>query len=154
MNQSGLFIENDSLEAAWYPSQKLEDMVAQLRRDVVVYQKELRFAGGQVPANSPQLRGRSGFTSTPVPRYAGKYLGQYRQVFAAIACSNGWSPTTAALQLFAHLDGEALNVALLMPVEERERWTVLVRGLSDYFNSPGRLAAIREGGLTSRNGSG
>ena len=29
--------------------------------------------------------------------------------------SNGWSEGTAALQLFVHLDGEALNVALLMP---------------------------------------
>ena len=28
--------------------------------------------------------------------------------------SNGWSEGMAALQLFAHLDGEALNVALLM----------------------------------------
>ena len=64
-------------------------------------------------------------------------------MFAAIACSNGWSPTTTALQLFAHLDGEALNVAFLMPVQERERWTAFVRGLSDYFNSPGRLAAVR-----------
>ena len=34
-------------------------------------------------------------------------------------------------------------MALLMPVEERERWTVLVRGLSDYFHSPGRLEAVR-----------
>ena len=34
-------------------------------------------------------------------------------------------------------------MALLMPVEERERWTVLVRGLSDYFHSPSRLAAVR-----------
>ena len=144
VNQSGLFIENDSLETAWSPSQKLEDTVARLRRDVAVYLMELRFAGGQVPVNPPQLRGRSEFTSTPVPRYAGKSnWGQYQQVFAAIACSNGWLPTTAALQLFAHLDGEALNVALLMPVEERERWTVFVRGLSDYFHSPGRLAAVR-----------
>ena len=63
--------------------------------------------------------------------------------FAAIAYSNGWSPTTAALQLFAHLDGEAFNVALRMPVEERERWTTFLRGLSDYFNSPGRLAPVR-----------
>ena len=54
-------------------------------------------------------------------------------MIAAIVCSNGWSPTTAALQLFEHLDGEALNVALLMPVEEREQWTVLVMGLSNYF---------------------
>ena len=142
VNQSGLFIENDSLEAAWSPSQKLEDTVARLQRDVAVYRKELRFVGGQGPANPPQSRGRSEFTSTPVPRYAGKSSwGQYWQVFAAIACSNGWSPTTAALQLFAHLDGEALNVALLMPVEERERWRAFVRGLSDYFNSPSRLAA-------------
>ena len=36
--------------------------------------------------------------------------------------SNGWSEGTAALQLFAHLDGEALNVALLMPKGEREKW--------------------------------
>ena len=94
--------------------------------------------------NPPQSRGWSEITSTPVPRYAGKSSwGQYRQVFVAIACSNGWSPTTAALQLFAHLDGEVLNVALLMPVEERERWTAFVRGLSDYFNSPGGLTAVR-----------
>ena len=34
-------------------------------------------------------------------------------------------------------------MALLMPVEEREQWTVLARGFSSYFNSPGRLAAVR-----------
>ena len=34
-------------------------------------------------------------------------------------------------------------MALLMPVEEMERWTAFVRGLSDYFNSPGRLAVVR-----------
>ena len=47
---------------------------------------------------------------------------------------------TAALQLFAHLDGEALNVALLMPVEEREKWEDLSHGLSECYDSPGRLA--------------
>ena len=47
------------------------------------------------------------------------------------------------LQLFAHLDGEALNVALLMPVEEREKWENLSNGLSEYYNSPGRLAVFR-----------
>ena len=56
VNQSGLFIENDSLEAAWFPSQKLEDTVARLQRDVAVYRKELRFAGRQGPANPPQSR--------------------------------------------------------------------------------------------------
>ena len=48
MNQSWLFIENGSLKAA---GQKLEDTVARLQRDVAVYRKELRLAGGQVPAN-------------------------------------------------------------------------------------------------------
>ena len=57
--------------------------------------------------------------------------------------SNGWSEVTAALQLFAHLDGEALNVALLMPVEEREKWEDLSNRLTEYYNSPRRLAVFR-----------
>ena len=51
--------------------------------------------------------------------------------------------TTAALQLFAHLDGEALHVALLMPDKIRERWKDLVTGLSEYYTTPGRLAVFR-----------
>ena len=50
---------------------------------------------------------------------------------------------TAALQLFAHLKGEALNVALLLTKEKRESWTGLVSGLSAYYQSPGRLAGLR-----------
>ena len=38
---------------------------------------------------------------------------------------------------------ESLNVALLMPVKERERWKDLTNGLSEYYNSPGRLAVVR-----------
>ena len=38
---------------------------------------------------------------------------QYRQVFDAIVRSNGWDNDTAALQLFSHLEGDALNVAHL-----------------------------------------
>ena len=34
--------------------------------------------------------------------------------------SNGWTDETALVQLFAHLDGEALNVALLLPEGESE----------------------------------
>ena len=30
-------------------------------------------------------------------------------------CSNGWDGVTAALQLVAHLEGDALNIALLVP---------------------------------------
>ena len=49
----------------------------------------------------------------------------------------------AALQFSAHLEGEALNVALLMPKGEREKWEGLSNGLSEYYNSPGRLAVVR-----------
>ena len=57
--------------------------------------------------------------------------------------SNGWSPDTAALQLFAHLDGEALQVALLMLDRIRERWKDLENELSSYYSTPGRLAVFR-----------
>ena len=41
----------------------------------------------------------------------------------AIALSNGWDDVTAALQLLSHLQDDALNVALLipMPAEPLER---------------------------------
>ena len=55
----------------------------------------------------------------------------------------GWSLDTAALQFFAHLDGEALQVALLMPDRIRERWKDLVNELSMYYSTPGRLAVFR-----------
>ena len=57
---------------------------------------------------------------------------------SAIIKSNGWSPDTAALQLLAHLDGEALKVALLIPDKIRERWKDLVDKLLAYYNTPGR----------------
>ena len=34
-------------------------------------------------------------------------------------------------------------MALLMPVEEKEQWEDLSNGLSEYYNSPGRLAVFR-----------
>ena len=46
----------------------------------------------------------AGYTSTPVPMFAGETSwDQYRQVFEAIVCSNGWDGVTAALQLVSHL---------------------------------------------------
>ena len=41
---------------------------------------------------------------------------QYRQVFDAIAQSNGWDDATTALQLLSHLEGDVFNVALLVLV--------------------------------------
>ena len=84
------------------------------------------------------------FTNTAVPRLnGGGCRQQHLQIFQAIVKSNGWTDGTAALQLFAHLEGEALNLALLMPEGERENWEYLPQGLSDYYNCPGRLAVFQ-----------
>ena len=44
---------------------------------------------------------------------------------------------------FVHLEGEAFNVALLMPEGEHATLEGLSQGLSSYYNSPGRLAVFR-----------
>ena len=88
--------------------------------------------------------GKNRFTNTAVPRFdGGGCWQQHLQIVQAIVKSNGWTDGTAALELLEHLDGEALNVALLMPEEERAKWEGLSQGLSDYYNSPGRLAVFR-----------
>ena len=63
-----------------------------------------------------------------------QYRDQYREVFEAIVCSNGWDEVTASLQLVAHLDGEAMNVALLVPESER---------VLPHYASPGRLVRYK-----------
>ena len=79
-----------------------------------------------------------------MPRYDGvSDWDQYREVFEAIVISNGWNDLTAALQLLAHLDGEALNVALLVPEDQRRRPGVLIETLTAHYTSPGRLAQRR-----------
>ena len=56
------------------------------------------------------------FTDTEVPVFSGMEEGWYRhiRIVRAIIKSNGWSDETAALQLFVHPKGEALDVALLL----------------------------------------
>ena len=84
------------------------------------------------------------FTNTALPVFSGAECWfQHFHIVQAIVKSNGWPEETAALQLFAHLKGEALNVALLLTREKRESWTGLVSGLSAYYQSPGRLAVLR-----------
>ena len=115
-----------------------------LQRDITDYRKELRFGGRQGPANPPRPTKRSGFTFMPVPRYSGRSSGeQYRQVFAAIACSNGWDDVTAALQLLSHLYGDALNVALLIPESQRVVPGVLMNFLSEQYKRQFRWAFRR-----------
>ena len=82
-----------------------------------------------------------------VPRFDGTTnWEQYNQVFEAIVRSNGWDNDTAALQLFLHLEGDALNVAHFVPLARRLSRSGLVDALTaDYadYGSPGRLADYR-----------
>ena len=50
---------------------------------------------------------------------------------------------TAALQLLSHLDGDALNVALLVPESRRAMPEFLINSLSDHYDSPGRRAEYK-----------
>ena len=55
-----------------------------------------------------------------MPRFGGSTSWQqYRQVFDTIVLSNGWDDATAVLQLLSHLEGDELNVALLVPMSHR-----------------------------------
>ena len=114
--KSGRPQEVHSQEELHSPSRQLEEAVVRLQQDIADYRTELRLNRTQTPAISTRPTKRSEFTSTPVPRFSGKSnLEQYRQVFEAIVCSNGWDDVTAALQLLSHLDGDAISVALLVP---------------------------------------
>ena len=50
-------------------------------------------------------------------------------------CLNGWDDVTAALQLLSHLDGDALNVALLVTESQRAVPEFLINSLLDHYNS-------------------
>ena len=101
---------------------------------------------GKSDSAVPQKLGQPGqngsgpriFTNTAVPRFDGtRCWEQHLLVFQAIAKSNGWSSDTAVLQLFAHLDGEALQVALLVLNRNKECWRDIAGELSAYYNTPG-----------------
>ena len=70
-------------------------------------------------------------------------MPRYQHVFEAIVLSNGWDDVTAALQLLSHLEGDALNVALLVPMSRRTSKTNLMNALSAHYGSPGRLEDYR-----------
>ena len=105
---------------------------------LLVDNEELELNRTQTPAVSAGPPKRTGFTSTSVPRFSGKSNWEhYRQVFEAIVRSNGWDGVTAALQLLSHLDGDALNVALLVPESQQVLSEFLLKSLSDHQSSPG-----------------
>ena len=114
--------------------------VLKLQRDLEEAKAESRYFRARQVDSPVIATNRPRFTSTPVPRFDGvSDWDQYREVFEAIVCSNGWDEMTAALQLLAHLDCEALNVALLVPEGQRRRPGVLSETLSAHYTSPGRL---------------
>ena len=120
---------------------ELEKAVIQLQKDADDCRTELELARRQTPAVALRPPRRSGFTSTPVPSYSGKSnWEQYCEVFEAIVSSNGWDDVTAALQLLFHLDGDALNVALLVPEPRRVVPGFFIKSLSDHYDASGRLA--------------
>ena len=141
-------VSSDRRNVPWSPENILIDIVAQLQQDL------WRISGlnlgnygcrgihllcrpiGRLRLRQPKyhsLEERPGTTSWE----------QYRQVFDAMVLSNGWDDATAALQLLSHLEGDALNVALLVPVSRRTSITDLVDALSAHYGSPGRLADNR-----------
>ena len=106
----------------------LMDTVAQLQSEVYV----LKFSSSTLAL----------FTSTEV--FSGSTSwDQYRPVFDAIVKSNGWDDATVALQLLCHLEGDALNVALLVPEPTQATWIGLVRAPTNHYGSPGRLVDYR-----------
>ena len=56
--------------------------------------------------------------------------------------SNGWDDETAALQLYSHLEGDALNVALLLPEAQRATRSGLSGALSDHYTSGARGVVV------------
>ena len=58
-------------------------------------------------------------------------------------CSNGWDDVTVTLQLLSHLDGDALNIALLVPESRRVKPGFLIKSLSEHYNAAGRLAEYK-----------
>ena len=137
-------VGSDRRNDAWPLGYVLVDTVARMQQDLADIRAENRLL--RTPGFPPVVRTprQAAFTTSKVPRYGGTTSWeQYRQVFDAIVLSNGWDDATAALQLLSHLEGDALNVALLVLMSRRTSKTGLVDALSAHYGSPGRLADYR-----------
>ena len=134
------------------PANVLVDTVARMHQELANLRAEnwmLRTPGVPPVVRTPR---QAAFTMTKVPRFGGTTSWeQYRQVCDAIVRSNGWDNDTAALQLFSHLEGDALNVALLVPMSRRLSRTGLVDALSAHYGSRGDWQ-ITEDSLRGRLG--
>ena len=128
----------------WSPVAALENTVSRMQRDLEELKTENRFLRTPRPQVSVPLVRQAALTTTKVPWFNGSTSWeQYQQVFDAIALSNGWGDTTAALQLLSHLQDDALSMALLIPMPHRASRKELTDALSSHYGSPGRLANYR-----------
>ena len=142
--RSSLPGRSDSSDPIRTPENVLMDTVACLQLEVEAMKCGTPGHQTLVRPTWPVLTKPVVFTSTRVPKFAGVTSSeQYRHVFDAIAQSNGWGDATTALQLLSHLEGDALNVALLVPEVRRAARTGLVGALTEHYGSPGRLADCR-----------
>ena len=99
------------------PVDMLVDTVSRIQKEMAILREENRLLRTPATAQVVQVPRRAALTTTKVPPFDGTTSWeQYHQVFEAIVRSNGWDNDTAALQLFSHLEGDALNVAHLLPL--------------------------------------
>ena len=134
----------DRLYSERSPVETLEDTVSRMQRDLDNLQTENRFLRTRRATGPVPLVRQAALTTTKVPWFSGSTSWeQYQQVFDAIVLSNGWDDGTAALQLLSHLQGDALSVALLIPMPRRASRKELTDALSSHYGSPGRLASYR-----------
>ena len=134
----------DRLYSEWSPVETLEGTVSRMQRDLDNLQSENRFLRTRRATGPVPLVRQAALTTTKVPWFSGSTSWeQYQQVFDAIVLSNGWDDATAALQLLSHLQGDALSVALLIPMPRRASRKELTDALSSHYGSPGRLASYR-----------
>ena len=123
------------------PVAMLVDTVSQIQKDIAVLREENSLLRTPATSQVVQAPRRAALTTTKVPRFDGTTSWeQYHQVCEAIVRSNRSDNDTAALQLFSHLEGEALNVAHLVPLARRLSRSGLVDALTANYGSPGRLA--------------
>ena len=132
------------------PVHMLVDTVSRIQKDMTILCEEnslLRTPAASQVAQAPR---RAALTTTKVTRFdRTTSWEQYHQVFEATVQSNGWDNDTA-LQQFSHLEGDALNVAHLVPLARRLLRSGLVDALTAHYGSPGRLADYRRQFETTR----
>ena len=126
------------------PVDMLVDTMSCIQKEMAIIREEKRLLRTSATSQVIQVPRRAALTTTKVPRFDGTTSWeQYHQVFEAIVRSNGWDNDTAALQLLSHLEGDALNVAHLVPLTRRLSRSGLVDALTAHYGSPGRLADYR-----------